>query len=84
MAWLISMPKFAVIMMAGFMASLGLPGMSGFVAEFMVLDGLIILRFRTYTMIVVFLSVVTTAAYHLWAMQKAMFGPILNKYPERA
>jgi NADH-quinone oxidoreductase subunit M len=31
-------------------------------------------------MIVVFLSIVITAAYHLWAMQKAMFGPILRKY----
>ena len=31
-------------------------------------------------MIVVFLSIVTTAAYHLWAMQKTMFGPILKKY----
>jgi NADH-quinone oxidoreductase subunit M len=73
------MPKFAVIMMAGFMASLGLPGMSGFVAEFMVLTGSYP-SLPTYTMIVVFLSVVTTAAYHLWAMQKAMFGPILKKY----
>jgi len=31
-------------------------------------------------MIVVFLSIPITAAYHLWAMQKAMFGPILKKY----
>jgi proton-translocating NADH-quinone oxidoreductase chain M len=73
------MPKFAVIMMAGFMASLGLPGMSGFVAEFMVLTGSFA-TLPTYTMIVVFLSVATTAAYHLWAMQKVMFGPILKKY----
>jgi NADH-quinone oxidoreductase subunit M len=73
------MPKFAVIMMAGFMASLGLPGMSGFVAEFMVLTGSYP-TLPTYTIIVVFLSVATTAAYHLWAMQKAMFGPILKKY----
>ena len=51
------MPKFAVIMMAGFMASLGLPGMSGFVAEFMVLTGSFA-TLPTYTMIVVFLSVV--------------------------
>jgi proton-translocating NADH-quinone oxidoreductase chain M len=75
------MPKFAVIMMAGFMASLGLPGMSGFVAEFMVLAGSYA-SLPTYTMIVVFLTVATTAAYHLWAMQKVMFGPILKKYLE--
>jgi NADH:ubiquinone oxidoreductase subunit 4 (subunit M) len=73
------MPKFAVLMMAGFMASLGLPGMSGFVAEFMVLTGSYA-TLPTYTMIVVFLSIVITAGYHLWAMQKAMFGPILKKY----
>lgn len=73
------MPKFAVIMMAGFMASLGLPGMSGFVAEFMVLTGSYA-SLPYYTMFVVFLSVAITAAYHLWAMQKAMFGPILKKY----
>ncbi|MEL5891603.1 MAG: proton-conducting transporter membrane subunit [Methanothrix soehngenii] len=73
------MPKFAVIMMAGFMASLGLPGMSGFVAEFMTLTGAYA-TLPVYVMIVVFLSIVITAAYHLWAMQKAMFGPILRKY----
>jgi proton-translocating NADH-quinone oxidoreductase chain M len=75
------MPKFAVIMMAGFMASLGLPGMSGFVAEFMVLTGSYA-TLPSYTMVVVFLSIAITAAYHLWAMQKAMFGPILKKYLE--
>jgi proton-translocating NADH-quinone oxidoreductase chain M len=75
------MPKFAVIMMAGFMASLGLPGMSGFVAEFMVLTGSYA-SLPSYTMVVVFLSIAITAAYHLWAMQKAMFGPILKKYLE--
>jgi len=73
------MPKFALLMMAGFMASLGLPGMSGFVAEFMVLTGSYA-TLPVYTMIVVFLSIAITAAYHLWAMQKAMFGPILKKY----
>jgi NADH-quinone oxidoreductase subunit M len=73
------MPKFAVLMMAGFMASLGLPGMSGFVAEFTVLAG----SYATlpfYTLIVIFFSVAITAAYHLWSMQKVMFGPILPKF----
>jgi len=73
------MPKFAVLMLAGFMASLGLPGMSGFVAEFTVLAG----SYATlpfYTLIVIFFSVAITAAYHLWSMQKVMFGPILPKF----
>jgi NADH-quinone oxidoreductase subunit M len=75
------MPKFGVVMLAAFLASLGLPGMSGFVAEFMVLSGSYgSLPF--YTMIVIFLSVAVTAGYHLWACQKILFGPILKKYIE--
>jgi F420H2 dehydrogenase subunit M len=73
------MPKFALLMLAAFMASLGLPGMSGFVAEFMVLTGSYP-SLPAYTMVVVFLSVAITAAYHLWATQKVLFGPILKKY----
>ena len=73
------MPRFALLMLAAFMASLGLPGMSGFVAEFMVLTGSYA-TLPSYTMIVVFLSVAITAAYHLWATQRVLFGPILKKY----
>jgi NADH-quinone oxidoreductase subunit M len=73
------MPKFAFLMLAGFLASLGLPGMSGFVAEFMVLTGSYA-TLPTFTMIVVFTSIAVTAGYHLWATQKVLFGPILKKY----
>lgn len=66
------MPKLTVIMMVGFMASLGLPGLTGFIAEFLVL---------TFTfgelpifVIIALLAIVITAGYHLWAMQRAMFG----------
>ncbi len=73
------MPKFAVLMLMAFMASLGLPGMCGFIAELAVLTG----SYETlpvYTLIVIFGGIVVTAGYHLWAMQKVMFGPILKKY----
>jgi F420H2 dehydrogenase subunit M len=73
------MPRFAVLMLAAFMASLGLPGMSGFVAEFLVLTGSYG-TFPTLTLIVIFTSVAITAGYHLWATQKVLFGPILTKY----
>ncbi|MDI9616595.1 MAG: NADH-quinone oxidoreductase subunit M [Methanothrix sp.] len=73
------MPKFASLMLAAFLASLGLPGMSGFVAEFMVLTGSYP-TFPVYTLLVVFTSVGVTAGYHLWACQKVLFGPILKKY----
>jgi NADH-quinone oxidoreductase subunit M len=73
------MPKFGVLMLAAFLASLGLPGMSGFVAEFMVLTGSYA-TLPSYTMLVIFLSVAVTAGYHLWACQKVLFGPILKKF----
>ena len=66
------MPMLTVAMMVGFMASLGLPGLTGFIAEFLVLT-------FTFTNLPVFvvialLAIVVTAGYHLWAMQRAMFG----------
>lgn len=73
------MPKFAVLMLAGFMASLGLPGMCGFVAELSVLAGSY-QNLPVYVLIVIFGGIAVTAGYHLWAMQKVMFGPILKKY----
>ncbi len=33
-----------------------------------------------YVLIVIFGGIAVTAGYHLWAMQKVMFGPILKKY----
>ena len=73
------MPQFSVLMMAGFMASLGLPGMCGFVAEVSVLAGSYE-NLPVYVLITIFGGIVVTAGYHLWAMQKVMFGPILKKY----
>jgi NADH-quinone oxidoreductase subunit M len=60
-------------MVAGFFASLGLPGMSGFIAEFSVLVG-------SYPQLPLFVIIAITsipvvAGYHLWAVQRAMFGP---------
>ena len=73
------MPQFSVLMMAGFMASLGLPGMCGFVAEVSVLAGSYE-NLPVYVLITIFGGIAVTAGYHLWAMQKVMFGPILKKY----
>jgi NADH-quinone oxidoreductase subunit M len=72
------MPKLAVIMMLAFMASLGLPGLTGFIAEFMVLTFTYINQ-PTYVIIAI-LAVIITAAYHLWAMQRTMFGVYNQKF----
>jgi NADH-quinone oxidoreductase subunit M len=72
-----TMPKLAVIMMLAFMASLGLPGLTGFIAEFLVLA----FSFARLPGFVLFalLAVVITAGYHLWAMQRTMFGVYIEK-----
>jgi NADH-quinone oxidoreductase subunit M len=59
-------------MVMTFMASLGLPGLSGFIAEVSVLAGSFV-NLPSYVIIAVS-AIVITAAYHLWALQRAMFG----------
>ena len=71
------MPKLAFIMLAGFLASLGLPGMSGFVAEFSILTGSFP-QLPHFVLLAMF-GIVFVAAYHLWAIQRALFGPY-NEY----
>jgi NADH-quinone oxidoreductase subunit M len=71
------MPKLAILMVAGFFASLGLPLCSGFVAEFGILSG----SYHTMPIFVILaaISIPFTAGYHLWAVQRTMFGPY-NEY----
>jgi len=72
-----TMPVAAAMMTMGFLASLGLPGLVSFAAEFMVLAS----TFETWGLwlFLPIISVAITAAYYLWALQKSMFGPLTNK-----
>jgi NADH-quinone oxidoreductase subunit M len=66
------MPRYAVLFGLAFMASLGLPGLSGFIGEVLVLVG----AFPVYQGLALAAagSLVLTAAYHLGAIQKIHFG----------
>ncbi len=66
------MPTLATMMMAGFLASLGMPGMVGFAAEFSVFY-VTFLSFGVL-LIIPILTVVITAGYYLWSMQRTIFG----------
>jgi NADH-quinone oxidoreductase subunit M len=55
-------------------ASLGLPGMSGFIGEFMVIVGAI-QPFTVYAVIAAF-AVVLTVGYLLWMVRRVVFGPL--------
>src|SRR2546422_115788 len=71
-------PRMATFMMISFMASLGLPGLVGFVAEFSVFLGV----YAAFGLLVFvpILTVILTAAYFIWAMQHAIFGPLNPKW----
>jgi len=66
------MPRYAFFFGFAFMASLGLPGLSGFVGEFLVFTG----SFPLYTVAATLaaLALVLTAAYHLDALGKVQLG----------
>ena len=74
------MPIYSAFFGFAFMASLGLPGLSGFIGEALVFLGAFnVYRFMT---ILAVTGVIVTAAYHLWAMQRIHLGPFREKWRE--
>ena len=63
-----------------FMASLGLPGLSGFIGEVLVFLGAF-QKYRVLTILAV-TSVIITAGYMLWTLQRAFLGPLNEKYSD--
>jgi NADH-quinone oxidoreductase subunit M len=72
------LPEYTAVMGLAFFASLGLPGLAGFISEFMVFSG----TFPAYTTLVVIsaTSVIITAAYYLWAIHRMFLGKTNPKY----
>jgi len=70
------MPKYAFVFMIFALATLGLPGTSGFVGEFLVLVG----TFQINILVAVLASsgVVLAAAYMLWLYKRVIFGKITS------
>ncbi|HEV8596020.1 MAG TPA: NuoM family protein [Thermoplasmata archaeon] len=75
------MPTMTTFVMIAFLASLGLPGLVGFVAEFTIFLG--VYNAWGYALAIPLLTVVLTAAYYVYAAQRSMFGP-LNPRWEKA
>jgi NADH-quinone oxidoreductase subunit M len=74
----IKLPVYTGIMSLAAFASLGLPGLAGFVAEFMVFVG----AFPVFKTIVIIaaIGIVITAAYFLWMLQRMFLGKPQEKY----
>jgi len=70
------MPIYAVCFLLAMLASVGLPGMNGFVGEFLILCG----SFARWPLLtaVATSGVVLGALYLLWMYQRVIFGPLDN------
>ena len=74
-------PKYSVLFMLFTLASLGLPGTSGFIGEFLILMG----AFKDSFLVAVIasLGVILGAAYMLWLYKRVVFGKLVNKDLEK-
>ncbi len=75
------MPIFAVFFMLATFASIGLPGLNGFVGEFLILMGAFTSESigNIWFAIVATTGVILAAIYMLWMFQRVMFGPVIKE-----
>ena len=69
-------PKYSIIFMIFVLGTLGLPGTSGFVGEFLVLVG----AFKVNFLVAILgsIGVILAAAYILWLYKRVIFGKLEN------
>jgi NADH-quinone oxidoreductase subunit M len=72
----INMPKYALFFMLFTMASIGLPGTSGFVAEFLSLAG--VYQVSTFTTLILTTGIILGAGYMLYLYRRVAFGEQKN------
>ena len=71
-----SVPLYAAVFMFAMLSAIGLPGLNGFVGEFLILLG----AFLASKVIVAFAvtGVILGALYMMWAYERVMWGPITH------
>ena len=70
------MPKYSFLFMIFILGTLGLPGTSGFVGEFLVLIG--VFKVNYLVAILASIGVILAAAYALWLYKRVVFGKMEN------
>jgi NADH-quinone oxidoreductase subunit M len=71
------MPVYAAVFMLFTMASVGLPGTSGFVGEFLVMVGAF--QVSTWLAALITTGIILGAAYMLWLYRRVIFGPLVKE-----
>jgi len=69
-----NMPKYAFFFMVFTLASVGLPGTSGFVGEFLVVVGAF--QVNTWVAVLATTGIILGAAYALWLYRRVIFGTL--------
>ena len=68
------MPKYAVVFMVFMLASVGLPGTSGFIGEFLILVG--VFQSNTWVAALATTGIILGAAYMLYLYRRVIFGKL--------
>ena len=71
------MPRLTAAFLIITLASVGLPGMNGFIGEFLIMLGTF--RWEPKFVVVAGLGVILSAVYMLWMFQRVYYGPVTNE-----
>ena len=74
------LPKFSIVFIIAMFASMGLPGLSGFISEALIFLG-IYQRFTTITLLAL-IGLLLGAAYLLWMFKRMFFGEVIESNKE--
>ena len=72
------MPRYAAVFMVFTLASVGLPGTSGFVGEFLVLVGAF--KVNTWVASLATIGIILGASYMLWLYRRVIFGRLTKEH----
>jgi len=72
------MPRFTAVTLIITLSSIGLPGMNGFIGEFLIMLGAF--RWDARFVVIAALGVILSAVYMLWLFQRVFYGTVTNEH----
>ena len=72
------MPRLTAVMLIITLSSIGLPGMNGFIGEFLIMLGAF--KWEPRFVVVAALGVILSAVYMLWMFQRVFYGKVTNDH----
>jgi NADH-quinone oxidoreductase subunit M len=72
-----AMPVYTTFFLIATMSSIGLPGLNGFVGEFLILLGAF--QHLRWSAVIATSGVILSAVYMLWAVRRVFFGPLVHE-----